>query len=139
MSVRNAPSGFSAQLYMVARIVNLGAGQNSIYSCKSIWSRRPLHFSARVTDATSQRETATSLDYNFQQFNRHQTGDWLDGYAVTRTHAIGVAEYDYPIQGINYGPGPGLEALLRISIDVVPTTEEATAGMDWMELDLSPV
>ena len=81
------------------------------------------------------KRTATSLITIFNSTDI-STGDWLTGSAVTRTHAIGVAEYDYPIAGINYGPGPGLEALLRISIDVVPTTEEATAGMDWMEFDL---
>ena len=94
------------------------------------------YVSARVTDATGQRETATSLVTIFNSTDI-STGDWLTGSAVTRTHAISVAEYDYPVAGISYGPGPGLEALLRISIDVVPTTEEATAGMDWMDFELN--
>lgn len=94
------------------------------------------YLSARVTDATGQRETATSLVTIFNSTDI-STGNWLTGSAVTRTHAISVAEYDYPVAGINYGPGPGLEALLRISIDVVPTTEEATAGMDWMDFELN--
>ena len=94
------------------------------------------YISARVTDATGQRETAISLITIFNSTDI-STGDWLTGSAITRTHAISVAEYDYPIAGISYGPGPGLEALLRISIDVVPTTEEATAGMDWMDFELN--
>lgn len=94
------------------------------------------YVSARVTDATGQRETATSLVTIFNSTDI-STGNWLTGSAVTRTHAISVAEYDYPVAGISYGPGPGLEALLRISIDVVPTTEEATAGMDWMDFELN--
>ena len=94
------------------------------------------YLSARVTDATGQRETATSLVTIFNSTDI-STGNWLTGSAVTRTHAISVAEYDYPVAGISYGPGPGLEALLRISIDVVPTTEEATAGMDWMDFELN--
>ena len=94
------------------------------------------YLSARVTDATGQRETATSLVTIFNSTDI-STGNWLTGSAVTRTHAISVAEYDYPVAGISYGPGPGLEALLRISIDVVPTTGEATAGMDWMDFELN--
>ena len=94
------------------------------------------YVSARVTDATGQRETATSLVTIFNSTDI-STGNWLTGSAVTRTHAISVAEYDYPVAGISYGPGQGLEALLRISIDVVPTTEEATAGMDWMDFELN--
>lgn len=94
------------------------------------------YLSARVTDATGQRETATSLVTIFNSTDI-STGNWLTGSAVTRTHAISVAEYDYPVAGISYGPGPGLEALLRISIDVVPTTEDATAGMDWMDFELN--
>ena len=89
-----------------------------------------------MRDSLNNIETATTSITIFNS-SKVSDGDWLDGYAVTRTHAIGVAEYDYPIQGMNYGPGTGLEALLRISIDVIPTTEEPTAGMEWMELDIA--
>ena len=89
------------------------------------------YLSVRVTDATGQRETATTLVTIFNSTDI-STGNWLTGSAVTRTHAISVAEYDYPVAGINYGPGPGLEALLRISIDVVPTTGRSNSrdGLD---------
>ncbi len=92
--------------------------------------------SARVTDATGQRETAISLITIFNSTDI-STGDWLTGTAVTRTHAKSIADYDYPISGISYGPGPGLEALIRVSIDVVPTTTEPNAGMDWMDFNLN--
>ena len=137
LSVRNAPTAASPLnfTWWQEGVKYLGAGRTVSIPASQL-GLGDHYISARVTDATSQRETATSLITIFNSTDI-STGDWLTGSAVTRTHAIGVAEYDYPVAGINYGPGPGLEALLRISIDVVPTTEEATAGMDWMEFDLN--
>ena len=92
--------------------------------------------SVRATDTLGYTETAITLVtvYNSTDIS---TGDWLTGSAVTRTHAEAIATYDYPLAGVNYGPGPDLEALIRMSIDVVPTTEELDAGMDWMEFDIN--
>jgi hypothetical protein len=64
-------------------------------------------------------------------------GDWLNGSAVTRTHAKGVSMYDYPLPGVSYGSGENMEPLLRISVDIVSTTEELDVGMDWMEFDIN--
>ena len=95
------------------------------------------HFiSVRVTDSLGYLESTTTSITVFNSTDI-SSGNWLTGSAVTRTHAEGVATYDYPIAGLNYGPGTGLEALIRISIDVLPTTEEPTAGMDWMNFDLN--
>ncbi len=94
------------------------------------------YISVRATDSLGTLESSTTLITIFNSTDI-STGNWLSGSAVTRTHAEGIATYDYPIAGINYGPGPGLEALIRISVDVFPTTDEATAGMDWMEFDLN--
>ena len=95
------------------------------------------HFiSVRVTDSLGMLESTTTSITVFNSTDI-SSGNWLTGSAVTRTHAEGVATYDYPIAGLNYGPGTGLEALIRISIDVLPTTEEPTAGMDWMNFDLN--
>ena len=90
----------------------------------------------RAFDSLNNLESATTLITVFNSTDISQ-GDWMTGSAVTRTHAKGVVEYDYPLAGVNYGPGAGLEALLRFSIDVVPTTEEPSAGMDWMEFDIN--
>ena len=90
----------------------------------------------RAFDSLNNLESATTLITVFNSTDISQ-GDWMTGSAVTRTHAKGVVEYDYPLAGVNYGPGEGLEALLRFSIDVVPTTEEPSAGMDWMEFDIN--
>ena len=87
----------------------------------------------RAYDSLNNLESATTLITVFNSTDISQ-GDWMNGSAVTRTHAKGVVEYDYPLAGVNYGPGVGLEALIRMSIDVVSTTEEPSAGMDWMEL-----
>lgn len=93
------------------------------------------YISVRATDATGALESAVSQITIFNSTDI-STGDWLTGSAVTRTHARGIAYYDYPVAGMSYGPGPGLEALVRMSVDVVSTTEEPTAGMDWMEFDI---
>ena len=90
----------------------------------------------RAYDSLNNLESATTLITVFNSTDISQ-GDWMNGSAVTRTHAKGVVEYDYPLAGVNYGPGVGLEALIRMSIDVVSTTEEPSAGMDWMEFDIN--
>ncbi len=76
---------------------------------------------------------------NFTIFNSTSVieGDWLNGTAVTRTHAESVVNLDYPIAGLNYRVGNELSPLLRLSIDVVPTGGELDAGMDWMDFDLN--
>ena len=130
--VAATPLNFS---WWYSGIVNLGYGQQVEVPASNI-GLGDHYISVRVRDSLNNIETATTSITIFNS-SKVSDGDWLDGYAVTRTHAIGVAEYDYPIQGMNYGPGTGLEALLRISIDVIPTTEEPTAGMEWMELDIA--
>ena len=65
------------------------------------------------------------------------SGDWLNGSAVTKTHATSIVEYDYPKPGINYAVEDDLEALIRISIDVISTSEDPDPGMDWMEFDIN--
>ena len=114
------PLGTGAELQVSASMIGLGDH----------------YISVRVVDALGTMESTT---IGITVFNSTDigVGDWINGSAVTRTHAKGNAMYDYPLSGVNYGPGEDLEALLRFSIDVVPTTEELTAGMDWMEFDLN--
>lgn len=137
LTVKTAPTAASPMnfTWWQEGVKPLGAGRTLSIPASNL-GLGDHYISARVTDATGQRETAISQITIFNSTDI-STGDWLTGSAITRTHAISVAEYDYPIAGISYGPGPGLEALLRISIDVVPTTEEATAGMDWMDFELN--
>ena len=116
-------------------ILPLGSGEEITIPASNI-GLGDHYISVRATDSLGTLESSTSLITIFNSTDI-STGNWLSGSAVTRTHAEGIATYDYPIAGINYGPGPGLEALIRISIDVVPTTDDATAGMDWMEFDLN--
>ncbi len=118
-----------------AGILPLGEGQELTVPASTI-GLGDHYISVRTVDSLGEIETATTMITIFNSTDISQ-GDWLNGSAVTRTHAIGISTYDYPIHGVNYGPGVGLEALIRMSIDVVPTTEEPSAGMDWMEFDLN--
>jgi len=130
--VAAAPLNFS---WWLAGLINLGHGQQLEVPASAIGLGD--HFiSVRVKDSLNNLEVST-ISVTVFNSSRVTSGEWLDGSAVTRTHAAGVAEYDYPIMGKNYGPGPGLEALLRMSIDVIPTSEEPTAGMEWMDLDIN--
>ena len=131
-AVAAAPLNFS---WWFSGIVSLGYGQELQVPASAI-GLGDHYISVRVRDSLNNVETSTTLITVFNS-SVVSDGDWLSGYAVTRTHATSVVEYDYPIQGINYGPGTGLEALIRMSIDVIPTTEEPTAGMEWMDLDIN--
>ena len=116
-------------------IIPLGTGQEITVPASTIGLGD--HFiSVRVTDSLGTMESASS---EITIFNSTDIGigDWLNGSAVTRTHAASVGYYGYPISNVNYGAGEGLEPLLRFSIDVVSTTEIPDAGMDWMEFDLN--
>ena len=116
-------------------IIPLGNGQEITVPASTIGLGD--HFiSVRVTDSLGTMESASS---EITIFNSTDIGigDWLNGSAVTRTHAASVGYYGYPISNVNYGAGEGLEPLLRFSIDVVSTTEIPDAGMDWMEFDLN--
>ena len=116
-------------------IIYLGSGQELIVPASNIGLGD--HFiTVRATDALGQLESATIPITVFNSTDIG-VGDWLNGSAVTRTHAKGVAMYDYPLDGVNYAPGEGLEALIRMSIDVLPTGEDPDAGMDWMEFDIN--
>ena len=126
--VAATPLNFS---WWYSGIINLGYGQQLEVPASNI-GLGDHYISLRVRDSLNNVETATTAITIFNS-SRVSDGEWLDGYAVTRTHATGIAEYDYPIQGINYGPGTGLEALLRVSVDVVSTTEEPSAGWNgWI-------
>jgi len=94
------------------------------------------YISVRAVDSLGSMESASTMItvYNSTDIGN---GNWLNGSAVTRTHAEGVSMYDYPLPGISYGSGENMEALLRLSIDVVSTTEELDVGMDWMEFDIN--
>ena len=131
-STAAAPLTFS---WWASGIIPLGTGSELTISASSI-GLGDHYISVMATDSIGTLESATTLITIFNSTDI-STGDWLSGSAVTRTHAKGIATYDYPISGISYGPGPGLEALLRFSIDVVPTTNDPNAGMDWMEFDLN--
>ena len=80
-----------------------------------------------------------TVSVNFTVFNSTSVkkDDWLNGTAVTRTHATSVIDLDYPIAGLNYRVGNSLSPLLRLSVDVIPTTEDLDAGMDWMDFDVN--
>ncbi len=114
------PLGTGAQITVPASMVGMGDH----------------YISVRATDSLATLESTSTLITVFNSTDI-SSGNWLSGSAVTRTHAEGIATYDYPIAGLSYGPGTGLEALIRISIDVVSTTQEPDPGMDWMEFDLN--
>ena len=130
--VAASPLNFS---WWYSGISNLGYGQELTSPASEI-GLGDHYISVRVRDSLNNVETATT---SITVFNNSfiAAGDWLSGSAVTKTHATGVVDYDYPIQGLNYGAGTGLEALIRMSVDVIPTTEEPTAGMEWMEFDIN--
>jgi len=94
------------------------------------------YITVRAVDSLGTMESANTLItvYNSTDIGN---GNWLNGSAVTRTHAKGVSMYDYPLPGVSYGSGENMEALLRLSVDIVSTTEELDVGMDWMEFDIN--
>ena len=116
-------------------IFPLGSGQELVVPAMDIGLGEH-YLSVRATNALGSMETATTT-ITILNSSDISTGDWLNGSAVTRTHAIGIAEYDYPKPGINYAIGGDLEPLIRMSIDVVSTSDEPDPGMDWMEFDIN--
>ena len=116
-------------------IFPLGTGQELVIPAMDI-GLGDHYISVRATNALGSMESATTsiVVYNSSDIG---TGDWLNGSAVTKTHAASVVEYDYPKPGINYAVDEDLEALIRISIDVVSTSEDPDPGMDWMEFDVN--
>ncbi|MDP6869176.1 MAG: hypothetical protein QGI21_00175 [Candidatus Poseidoniaceae archaeon] len=118
-----------------AGIIPLGTGTQFNISA-SVLGLGDHYVSVHVTDSLGELETTSTLItvYNSTLVT---AGDWLTGYAVTRTEAVGIAQFDYPHLGYSYGSGLGVEALMIMSIDVIPTTEDDDAGMDWMSLDLN--
>ena len=116
-------------------IIPLGTGQEIQVPAINI-GLGDHYISVRAVDSLGTMESATALITVFNSTDIGE-GDWLNGSAVTRTHAEGDSYYDYPIPGVSYSPGEGLEALLRLSVDVLSTTEEPSAGMDWMEFDIN--
>lgn len=127
-----APLSFT---WWMGGIIALGSGQEIVIPASQIGLGD--HFiSVRATDSLSTMESDSTMItiYNSTDIS---SGDWLNGSAVTRTHAEGVSVYDYPLDGADYSPGEGLESLLRMSIDVVSTSEEPNVGMDWMEFDIN--
>ncbi len=118
-----------------AGIIPLGTGKELQLSASSI-GLGDHYISVRVTDSLGDMEsTVTSITvYNSTDI---RNGNWINGSAITRTHAMADSNYDYPLTGLAYNTGEELEALLRISIDVSPTDGQIDAGMDWMEFDLN--
>ena len=131
-SVAAGPLTYS---WMQSGIISLGDGQE-IELPGSFLGLGDQTISVIVTDAlgTIDSETIEITVFNSTNID---TEDWLTGTAVTRTHAEGVAEFDLPVPGFNYGSGNNKQALLIMSIDVVPTDGSSDAGMDWMEFDLN--
>ena len=132
LSTAASPLSFT---WWQAGILPLGSGQELTVPASTI-GLGDHYISVRATDSLGTLESATIMITIFNSTDI-SNGDWLNGSAVTRTHATGIATYDYPLAGVSYGPGEGLEALIRMSIDVVSTTEEPSAGMDWMEFDIN--
>lgn len=121
--------------WWMSGIIQLGIGQNVTIPATSL-GLGDHYITVRATDSlgTVESETTPITIYNSTDIS---VGNWLTGSAVTRTHAKGIAEFDYPVVGANYAPGEDLEPLIRMSIDVIPTTDAADAGMDWMEFDVN--
>jgi hypothetical protein len=94
------------------------------------------YISVRVTDALG---TIDSQTIQVTVFNSTiiDSGNWLTGTAVTRTHAKGEAEYQLPMAGFNYGSGQNNDALMIMSIEVSSTDGSSDPGMDWMEFDVN--
>mgnify|MGYP005726824281 CR=1 FL=1 len=121
--------------WWMSGIIPIGAGQNVSIPASTL-GLGDHYLTVRATDAlgTLESETIPITIFNSTDIS---IGNWLNGSAVTRTHATAIAEYDYPLVGANYAVGENLEPLLRMSIDVIPTTNAPDAGMDWMEFDIN--
>lgn len=118
-----------------AGIIPLGSGQSLQVPAMGLGLGD--HFiSVRATDSLGTVESATTLITVFNSSDIG-VGDWLNGSAVTRTHAASNGAYDYPAPGVNYLTGNGADALIRMSIDVFSTSGDADPGMDWMEFDVN--
>tara|TARA_B110001452_G_scaffold266928_1_gene275107 strand:+ start:340 stop:3291 length:2952 start_codon:yes stop_codon:yes gene_type:complete len=118
-----------------AGIIPLGTGQELQVNASSI-GLGDHYISVRVTDSLGDMESAVIAITVYNSTNIGNS-NWLNGSAVTRTHAVGESVYDYPLAGVGYNSGEDVEALLRFSVDVLPTGGEIDAGMDWMEFDLN--
>jgi len=121
--------------WLQAGIISLGEGQELNIS-GSFLGLGDHYISVRVTDALGTIDSQTVEVTVFNSTNI-DSGDWLTGSAVTRTHAKGEADYQLPIAGFNYGSGENSEALMIMSIDVIPTDGSSNPGMDWMEFDIN--
>ena len=121
--------------WLQAGIISLGEGQVLNIS-GSFLGLGDHYISVRVTDALGSIDSQTVEITVFNSTNI-DSGNWLTGSAVTRTHAKGISEYQLPVAGFNYGSGENMDALLIMSIDVLPTDGSSDPGMDWMEFDVN--
>lgn len=121
--------------WWVGGIFPLGTGQTINISAEVIGLGDHL-VTTRVTDSlgTMESDTIQITVFNSSDIS---TGDWLSGFAVTRSHAIGTASFDYPLPGFKYGAGGGLDSLLIMSVEVEQTDDSDSLGMDYMEFDLN--
>ena len=128
-------SGPLTYSWWLSGIIPLGTGQELEIPASNI-GLGDHYISVRATNSLGNMESATTsiVVYNSSDIG---SGDWLNGSAVTKTHATSIVEYDYPKPGINYAVEDDLEALIRISIDVISTSEDPDPGMDWMEFDIN--
>ncbi len=95
------------------------------------------YISVRVTDSLQTMETASTIITVYNSTDISQ-GTWMNGTAITTTHAAANVEYDYPIPGVTYSAGEGVDALLIMSVDVDTTElDETDPGLDYMEFDLN--
>lgn len=121
--------------WWIGGIFPLGTGQTINISAEVIGLGDHL-VTTRVTDSlgTMESDTIQITVFNSSDIS---TGDWLSGFAVTRSHAIGTASFDYPLPGFKYGAGGGLDSLLIMSVEVEQTDDSDSLGMDYMEFDLN--
>lgn len=134
-SVLPTAAGPLTYTWWQAGIIPLGSGQSLQVPAMNLGLGD--HFiSVRATDALGQMESATT---EITVFNSSDigVGDWMNGSAVTRTHASINAEYDYPATGVNYLTQNDVDALIRLSLEVFSTSGESDPGMDWMEFDIN--
>jgi len=116
-------------------IIPLGSGQTLQVPAMNI-GLGDHYVSVRSTDSLGTMESATTQITVFNSTDIG-VGDWLNGSAVTRTHAAISADYDYPAQGVRYFTGNDVEPLIRLSLEVFSTSGENSPGMDWMEFDIN--
>jgi len=121
--------------WWIGGIFPLGSGQTINISAEVIGLGDHL-VTTRVTDSLGSMESDT-IQISVFNSSDISTGDWLSGYAVTRSHAMGTASYDYPVPGFRYGPGENLDSLLIMSVEVEKTDDSDSLGMEYMEFDLN--